>query len=199
MKPPPEVLALKHLKEAIFSKVVFSPETWEDFAQCWELVSYPKNTYLTKPGQIERYLYFVEDGVQRGFHLVDGEEICVAFSFDHSYSGVVDSLITQTPAKYYLETISDSVLLRLSHEDLQSLYERHKVVERWGRLIAEQILVGKANREVAILSYTAEERYRRLMTQSPRCIQLIPQKYLASYLRMTPETFSRLRRKVKDL
>ena len=199
MKPPPEVLALKHLKQIIFKKVAFPEETWEDFAQHWELVSHPKNTLLTKPGQVEQYIYFVEDGVQRGYHLVDGEEICVAFSFDHSYSGVVDSFITQTPAKYYLETISDSVLLRLSHHNLQELFQRHHTVERWGRLIAEDILVGKANREVAILSYTAEERYRRLMTQSPRCIQLIPQKYLASYLRMTPETFSRLRRKVKDL
>ncbi len=199
MKPSLEALARQHLKEVIFSKVGFSSQEWDDFIQYWELVSYPKNTYLTQPGQTEHYLYFVEEGVQRGFHLVDGEEICVAFAYDHSYSGIVDSFITQTPAKYYLETISNSVLLRLSYQNLQRLYQQYKVVERWGRRIAEEILVGKANREVAILSYTAEERYRRLMTQSPRCIQLIPQKYLASYLRMTPETFSRLRRKVKNL
>ena len=191
--------AIAHLKEAVNKKVTFTNHEWEDFAQCWELVTFSKNEYLTKPGQVERYLYFVEDGVQRGFHLVDGEEICVAFSFDHSYSGVVDSFLTQTPAKYYLQAISNSILLRLNYSNLQDLYDRHKSIERWGRLLSESILIGKANREVAILSYTAEERYRRLMTQSPRCIQLIPQKFLASYLRMTPETFSRLRKKVKDL
>lgn len=191
--------ALAHLRETVHKKVVLSDEVWADFAQYWTLVTPTKNEYLTKVGETEQYIYFVEDGVQRGFHLVDGEEICVAFSFDHSYSGVVDSFLTQTPAKYYLQAISDSALLRLSYHDLQGLYDRHKSIERWGRLISETILIGKANREVAILSYTAEERYRRLMTQSPRCIQLIPQKYLASYLRMTPETFSRLRKKVKDL
>ncbi|EAY31893.1 Crp/Fnr family transcriptional regulator [Microscilla marina] len=191
--------ALTHLRATIHQKVILSDEVWEDFAQGWTLVTPAKNEYLTKVGETERYLYFVEDGVQRGFHLVNGEEVCVAFSFDHSYSGIVDSFLTQTPAKYYLQAISNSVLLRLSYHDLQGLYDRHKSVERWGRLICEDILIGKANREVAILSYTAEERYRRLMTQSPRCIQLIPQKYLASYLRMTPETFSRLRKKVKDI
>lgn len=197
MTKHPEAIA--HLKEAVNKKVTLTQLEWEDFVLHWELVTYAKNEYLTKPGQIERYLYFVEDGVQRGFHLVDGEEICVAFSFDHSYSGVIDSFLTQAPAKYYLQAISNSVLLRLNYNDLQNLYDRHKNIERWGRLLSESILVGKANREVAILSYTAEERYRRLMTQSPRCIQLIPQKFLASYLRMTPETFSRLRKKVKDI
>lgn len=191
--------ALQHLQEIIARKVTCTPQEWDDFSTLWELVTYKKNEYITQVGQVEHYLYFVEAGVQRGFHLVDGEEICVAFSYDHSYSGIVDSFLGQTPAKYYLQAISDSVLLRLNYQDLEALYERYQWVERWGRLISQDILIGKANREVAILSYTAEERYRRLMTQSPRCIQLIPQKFLASYLRMTPETFSRLRKKVRDL
>lgn len=188
---------MKTLKEAIFNKVNLTSEEWEDFSGKWIKKTFSKGEYITQKGQTERYIYFVEEGVQRAFHIRKGEEICVAFSFDHSLSGVYDSFLTQTSAKYYLQAISSSVLLALHYDDLQEMYHKYKNIERWGRLVNQDILVGKANREVAILSYSAEERYKRLMTQSPRCIQLIPQKYLASYLAMTPETFSRLRSKVR--
>jgi CRP-like cAMP-binding protein len=68
-------------------------------------------------------------------------------------------------------------------------------MERFGRLIPEELLVGRACREMEQLSLSAEERYDRLLQRSPQLLQLVPQKDIASYLRMTPETFSRLRRK----
>jgi CRP-like cAMP-binding protein len=68
-------------------------------------------------------------------------------------------------------------------------------MERFGRLILEELLVGRSTREIEQLSLSAEERYDRLVARSPHVLQLVSQKDIASYLRMTPETFSRLRRK----
>jgi CRP-like cAMP-binding protein len=70
-------------------------------------------------------------------------------------------------------------------------------MERFGRLILEELVVARATREIEQLSLSAEERYRRLLARSPHLLQLVPQKDIASYLRMTPETFSRLRARVR--
>jgi len=76
------------------------------------------------------------------------------------------------------------------------LYDTIPAMERFGRLILEELLAGRATREIEQIALGAEERYRRLLVRSPHLLQLVPQKDIASYLRMTPETFSRLRAKV---
>ena len=70
-------------------------------------------------------------------------------------------------------------------------------MDRWGRLMLEEVVQGRATREIELLTLSAEERYRRLLQRSPHLLQLVAQKDIASYLRMTPETFSRLRAKVR--
>ncbi|MCP4439533.1 MAG: Crp/Fnr family transcriptional regulator [Aureispira sp.] len=172
-------------------------EVWEDFSTHWKEVSYKKGDYITRAGQIERYLYIVLEGVQRGYVLRDGEEVVLGFAFDHSPSGVPESFLTQQPTETYLQAMSDSKLLRIHYDDMQAMYSKYKCIERLGRLMTEQLVVGMLKRQLALVSYTAEERYRRLLRESPRTLQLIPQKHLASYLGMKPETFSRLRKSVK--
>ena len=93
-----------------------------------------------------------------------------------------------------METISATSGLRIHHRHLKQLYDEYKVFERWGRLFNEMILMGFGVFMRSLLADSAEERFNRLMTQSPHVFQLIPQKHLASYLGMTPETFSRMRK-----
>ena len=94
-----------------------------------------------------------------------------------------------------METISHTEGLRINHQDLTRLYDEFKVFERWGRLFNEMILTGFGVYMRSLIADSAEERFNRLMNQSPHVFQLIPQKHLASYLGMTPETFSRMRKK----
>ncbi|MDN5204424.1 Crp/Fnr family transcriptional regulator [Fulvivirgaceae bacterium BMA10] len=188
---------LENLRKKIFAKVSFSDKEWEDFSSKWRPKIFHKNDFMIKAGEIEKYFYYVEKGVLRAYHIKDGEEICVGFTYDGDFSGAYDSLLTKKPTQFYIQAIVDSSLYAIHRDELNAMYDQYKSVERWGRLFNEELLLGKGLREVAILSFSAEERYRRLMTQSPHCLQIIPQKYLASYLAMTPETFSRLRKKVK--
>ena len=74
------------------------------------------------------------------------------------------------------------------------MFDSHKGIERWGRIFNSKILIGMARRQIEVRAYSAEERFDRLQNDSPHIFQLVPQKYLASYLGMTPETFSRLRK-----
>ena len=75
------------------------------------------------------------------------------------------------------------------------LFDQYKIVERWGRMFNQGVIVGYGILAKSILADTAEEKFNRLVNQSPHILQLVPQKHLASYLGMTPETFSRMRKK----
>jgi len=166
---------------------------WSRIGPCWTEHAFSKGAIISSVGEVEQRFYIVRTGVQRMSFPHDGEDICVGFSYDGSWSGAFDSFVTRKPGRFEVRALTDSVLLGIAHEDLQKLYDELPVMARFGRLILEELLVGRATREIEQLSLSAEERYDRLVARSPKLLQLVPQKDIASYLRMKPETFSRLR------
>ena len=135
------------------------------------------------------------DGVARGYFINEGVEHVVGFSYDHSPSGSIDSFLSRKPTLFFTQALEASHVVRIHHQDLEKLYDKFKNFEKWGRLLMEKFFLMKAYHEIAVLTYSAEERYQRLMRDSPRVFQLIPLKHLASYLGMSAETLSRLRKK----
>jgi len=182
---------LQLLQKLVFSSQTLSEEIWDEFTQDWEEISLGRKQFLTQPGEIERYLYVVLEGVQRGYCLQGEREITVAFTYAPSYSGIPESFLSQQPSAYFLETLTDSRFLRISRESLSVLCNRHHMVERWARLIAEAVLIGMATRQREIMAFSAGEKFEAFMSRSRHLLQQIPHKYIASYLAMQPETFSR--------
>ena len=173
-------------------------EEWDDFSKIWTPVEYKRKTVLTAAGEIERNLYFVLEGVQRAFFIGNRNiEATIVFTYPHSFSGVADSFLTQQPSKYFLETITSSKMLRTSYQQIQLLMDKYHNFERWVRLAASQTLMGVLERQVELLSFSAEEKFRTLLKRSPHVLQLIPHKYLASYLGIDASTFSKLLGTVK--
>ena len=181
------------VRRTIERYVPLSDPEWSRIGPCWSESAFSKGALVSRIGEVEQRFYIVKSGVQRMSFPHDGEDICVGFSYDGSWSGVFDSFVSRKPGRFELRALVDSVLLGISHADLQRLYDELPVMERFGRLILEELVVGRATREIEQLSLSAEERYDRLVTRSPTLLQLVPQKDVASYLRMKPETFSRLR------
>lgn len=170
-------------------------EEFKVFSESWKPFSFDKHTIVTDMGQKEPYFYYVHEGLLRGYFLKNGVEYNIGFSYNGEYSGVYDSFITQQPSTWILETINPSIGLKIEYKKLMQLLDDHKQMERWLRLFYQQVLVGFGIFTKSILADSAEERFTRLVNQSPQVVQMIPQKYLASYLGMTPETFSRMRKK----
>jgi CRP-like cAMP-binding protein len=189
---------VEKLKDLVFKLHPLKNEEWNAFSEIWTPVSFKRKTILTAAGEVERHLYFVTEGVQRAFFLDEKHpEATVVFTYPYNFSGVADSFLTQTPSKYYLETLTSSKMLRTSWQQVQQLMDRYHNFERWIRISVSFTMMGVLERQIELLSYSAEEKFRILLKRSPHVLQLIPHKYLASYLGLDPTTFSKLLGSVK--
>ena len=152
-----------------------------------------RNDFLIEKGQVESSLFFVIEGSLRIYYPHEDEEICVGFGHDHNLICSYPSFISQQPSAYYIQALSTTQLIAIAQRDLYALFDTHHKIERAWRMLEEDALLGKIERETEMLTFTPEERYKRLLQRSPHIFQNIPRKYIASYLRMTPETLSRLK------
>lgn len=157
-------------------------------------IAFKARDFIVEAGAIDNYFYLVLSGVQ-AIYIINGkgEKVILGFSYHGSPSGAFDSFITQKPSAMFLEALTDSQLLRISRDRFEALFERFPEFYQWRSAFIESILFGRLSRETEMLTFTARERFDAFMKRCPDELLQIPQKYLASYLNMQPETFSRLR------
>ena len=180
------------LRKQVFAFHPIDEEAWHDLVQPWTEVTVKRKQPLTMMGEKEKYLYLVLDGVQRAFYAHHSKEVTIVFSYPHSFSGIVDSFLLQSPSLYQLETITDSKLLRISYHDFSALIAKHRSIETWVRIAVTQVLSATLQREIELIAFTAEEKFKALLQRSPQVLNLIPHKYLASYIGVDPTNFSKL-------
>jgi CRP-like cAMP-binding protein len=169
----------------------------DEYISYWSEFTIPKKTIITESGKTERYIYFVKEGIQKSYYLNDGKQHIMFFAYNPSFSGVMESFLSQTPSKYYLETITDSKLLRLSYEKHKQLIQEHRELETLFRKVTEQFLIGVIERHHQLLAFNIETRFKNFATRSPHLLNMIPQKDIASYLRIDPTNFSKLINTIK--
>lgn len=168
------------------------------FVKIWKPISYKRKEVVSEAGQIERFLYFVTDGVQRVYYLDDdGREATVILTYPFSFGGVADSFLCQQPSRFYYETLSPSTFLRTSYDEIQTVRKEHDAIDLLLQRASHFALSGVLERMVELQCFSSEEKFRNLLTRSPHILQLVPHKYLASYLGMDPTNFSKLINKVK--
>jgi CRP-like cAMP-binding protein len=182
------------LSSIFSSKVNLGEVELKELLLYWKQnVRLKRNDFLIQKGQTESSLFYVTDGRMRIYYPHKDEEICVGFAYDHNLICSYPSFILNKPSDYYIQALSETNLVAISRRDFYSLFDKYVSIERAWRMLEEEALLGKIEREVEMLTFTPEERYNRLMERSPHIFQIIPRKYIASYLRMTPETLSRIR------
>lgn len=180
-----------------FEKVIkLTDEDWQIFSSKLSRKEYPKKYLVLKAGQTENYLSFVEKGILRFYIPKEENDLTFTFIFDNGFVSAYDSFLTKQPSTYNVETLTQTTIWRLSFEDLQSIYKETEIGNTIGRLAAEDLFLKKSRRELSLLTYTAEQRYLNLFTEQPHLLQLIPLKYLASYIGITPQALSRIRKRI---
>jgi CRP-like cAMP-binding protein len=171
-------------------------EDWDLFCSRLERKEFPKKRLLLAAGQTEHYLGFMEKGVIRYFIPKDDNELTFEFAFENSFVNAYDSFLKRTPSIYSIETLSETVLWRINYNDLQYVYANTGIGNKIGRYAAEELYLKKSKREKSLLNETAEQRYLKLFTEQPHLIKQIPLRYIASYIGITPQALSRIRRRI---
>jgi len=181
------------LQQFITAVYPLKDEEMGNFLAIWQPFECKRKTVLTAAGETEKYLYFVLEGVQRAFFIAnEKQEATIVFTYAPSFSGVADSFLTQTPSKYFLETLTSSRFLRASYKQLDQLMNEYPAIQRMVLQLSSFALKGVLERQVELQCFSAEEKFKTLLKRSPHVLQIIPHKYLASYLGIDATTFSKL-------
>lgn len=158
---------------------------------------FKKGARLVQVGQIQKELYLVKSGVQMSYFESEERSHVIAFTYPPNLCAVPESFSFQKPSNCELVCITDSEMDCLSYDDLQGLFERSHEIERLFRIMTEAILAGLINRHIELHSMTIEARFKAFCQRSPHLLQLVPHKYIASYLGIDPTNFSKLFNTVK--
>jgi len=158
-----------------------------------EVRSVDKKVRLTDVNETEKYLYFVIKGLARKFFFKGKEEIITQIAREGELISSSVSYFSGMPSGYVIETIEPTTFYSLHHDRAEQLYLRYPKLERLSRLVITELFLQKEKWELERIRFSTKERFLRFMTENPELFQRVPQKYLASYLNIKPETFSRLK------
>lgn len=173
-------------------------DVMNDFINEWQPLTVKRKTILTVAGETERYLYFVVEGLQRSYYVgKENKEATIVFTYAPSFSGVADSFLTQTPSLYFLETITSSSFLRISYATLQKHIQQHQSIQQLLFKATSFALKGVLERQIELQCFSSGEKFKTLLNRSPHILNLVPHKYIASYLGINATNFSKLLGSVK--
>jgi CRP/FNR family transcriptional regulator, anaerobic regulatory protein len=155
--------------------------------------NFSKGDFLIREGETERNLYLVESGLVRVFILSEHEEQTIRFGYQGSIINSIASFILSRPSEFYIDTLRRSTVSMISKERFLELIHSTPEIFAGYTALLEILITQQVEREVDLLTPSPIERLNRVLKRSPNLFQEVPLKYIASYLRMTPETLSRIR------
>jgi len=162
-----------------------------------ELRQFKKKQVITQPGEVEDYLNYVVKGLVRKFYKKGETEINTQISTEGHIVHAQESFHSRTPSEYCIEAIEPATLISVTYDDLEKIYSVSAKMERLGRLVITFSMVIKDRWQTNMIRLTPRERFLDFVHKNPELLQRVPQKYLASYLNIQPETFSRFKHMLK--
>jgi len=184
---------LNEFKKYLSQFVDISPSEFAILEPLLEVRHYDKKVKLIDIGEQEGYLNFVVKGLARKYFYKGRDEVITQIAKEGDLVSSSVSFLSSAPSTYVVDTIEPTIFVSLSKQAIEELYKVHTKWQRAGRLITTDLLIQKENWELDRLKYTTKERFVRFVTANGDLFQRVPQKYLASYLNIQPETFSRLK------
>jgi CRP-like cAMP-binding protein len=156
-------------------------------------ITLDRNEFLKVKGSIDTNVYFVESGSLRVFVLDDFEEQVIRFGYKDSLIVALDSFLTGKPSNFYIQAIKKTALKVISKKQIDEFLQSDANQAVWTSIL-ESLVMQQLDREIDILTSSPKERYLRVLSRSPQLFQEIPHRHIANYLRMSPETLSRLKK-----
>ena len=178
--------------------VEISEDEFRQFIYPYIIVrKYGKKQIISEAGKVENYFNFIVRGLARKYYKKGNEEINTQISFEGHIIHSQESFHSRTPSEYCIETIEPTTLVSITYDNLEKIYARSSKIEHLGRLVITYTMVVKDRWQMQLVMHTPRERFIHFVNRNPELLQRVPQKYLASYLNIKPETFSRFKHLVK--
>lgn len=189
---------LQQIKDYLDRIATISQSDWDFFTSKLQRRVIPKKSIFLKLNDIENTISFIESGIVRIFIPKENpeKEITFGFSFKDQFISAYDSFLTRKPSAYQLQALTETTILSITYDDLQAVYKTTQIGNLIGRITAERLFLIKSSREQNLLNLTAEERYMKLFKERPELIKIIPLKYISSYIGVTAQALSRIRKRL---
>ncbi|HSD07692.1 Crp/Fnr family transcriptional regulator [Flavobacterium sp.] len=152
-----------------------------------------RNEFLKVKGSIDTNIYYVESGSLRIFVLDDYEEQTIRFGYKENIIVSLDSFLTEKPSDLFIQAIKKTIIKVITKQQIDFFLETESNRTLWTKIL-ENLVIQQMEREIDILTNSPKERYERVLKRSPQLFQEIPNKHIANYMRMSPETLSRLKK-----
>jgi len=183
------------LLNVIQSLITLSPAELDIIKTLFKEKLYKKGEFFLEEGRICKQVGFVAKGLMRYYINHDGEEKTYAFSQENQFACNYESFLPQKPSSKIIQALEDSVVLTISHHDLQLLYANVREGERFGRLAIEAVFVQLLQDISSLYTETPEIRYERFLTLHADLQQRISQYHIASFVGVKPQSLSRIRKR----
>ena len=154
---------------------------------------FDKKGLLTRAGDVENYFNFVVKGLARKYYRKNNHEYNTQISFEGQMILSQESFHSRQPSDYFVEAIEPTTVVSIHYMDMERLFNSSQRMEHLGRLIVTYSMVIKDRWQIQSVKMTPRERFLHFVTKNPELLQRVPQKFLASYLNIKPETFSRFK------
>lgn len=182
---------------ADYSPIPVSDEDINLIRQSFKLKKLRKRQYLLQEGDVCKYLSFINKGAFRQFTVDDkGNEHIIRFGIERWWMADYEGFINETPSRYSIEALEDSELLQITSEAMNTLKRNVAAIDDMVNKMNQRSYISNQKRIHSSISNTAEDRYTDLINTYPEFLQRFPQSMIASYLGISPETLSRVRKQM---
>lgn len=172
-------------------------EAWDFLKGGLSVKTFSPKEFFIKPDTVHHEIGFVVKGLLRAFYVdAKGHEITIRFAIEGTYATHYTAFIAQTKSAYYYQCLEPVELLVLPYQHIQTCYIKHPGLERYGRLIAEEVLKGQQSRIESFQFYNAEQRYLHFIETFPDLFNRVSLSHLSSFLGIERPSLSRIRKKL---
>lgn len=193
-------LNIDHIIESISANYSHLSEyCCADFKEHAKVLNFEKGTTLVKEGQLADKIYFIVSGCARAFYMKDGKDITDWFAFENDFMTAINSFFLFIPSPHFIEVLEQTTLLEISRVNMIKLCDKHHDFDRLGRIVSTKTMLQLQQRIASIQFETAFQKYENLLAIRPDITQRIPLTHIASYLGITLETLSRIRKPPKRI
>ncbi|MNX81601.1 DNA-binding transcriptional activator YeiL [compost metagenome] len=188
---------ITRLLNFISDKIKLTDRDSELCKRYFEAVLFQKNSVIEEEGKVPKYLYYIVSGYLRLYHYNEsGEEVTTHINCPPGFFTSYSNFISQQKSNEKVECITACELLRITKNDLDKLINESPAMKDFSIMVFQQSIGYNENRSRELATLSAEQRYRKLMTEQPDILRHVPIAQIASFLGMKPESLSRIRRKM---